>query len=57
MIEQTTNLDLKEIFCYPLGPVSWSITYSSGDMVKTSKSALMAELQKGATNVEQVPRH
>ena len=25
-------------------------------MVKTSKSALMAELEKGATDVEQVPR-
>ena len=36
IIQQTRNLDLKEVFCYLLGPVSWSITYSSGDMVKTT---------------------
>ena len=56
IIQQTRQLDLKEVFCYPLGPVPWSIVTSSGDMVKTSKSALMAELEKGATVVEQVPR-
>ena len=56
IIQQTRQLDLKEVFCYPLGPVPWSIANSSGDMVKTSKSVLMTELEKGATDVEQVPR-
>ena len=54
--QQSRNVALKEVFCYPLGPVPWSIAYGSGDMIKTSKSALMTELEKGATDVDQVSR-
>jgi len=56
IIQQTRQLDLKEMFCYLLGPVPWFIANCSGDMAKTSKSALMAELEKGTTDVEQIQK-
>ena len=56
IIQQSRNVALKEVFCYTLGHVPWLIAYGSGDMIKTSKSALMTELEKGATNIDQVPR-
>ena len=51
IIQQSRNIDPKEDFCYPLGPAPCSIAYSSGDMIKTSKSALITELEKGAPEV------
>ena len=51
IIQQSRNADLKEDFCYPLGPLPWSIAYSSGDMIKTSKSVLILVLEKGAPEV------
>ena len=51
IIQQSRNIDPKEDFCYPLGPVPCSIAYSSGDMIKTSESALITELEKGAPEV------
>ena len=56
IIQQSANVNLKDVFCYPLGPVLWLIAYGSRDMIKTSKSALMTELEKGATDVDQAPR-
>ena len=56
IIQQSRNVDLKEVFCYPLKPVPWPIAHGSGDMIKTSKPTLMTELEKGTTNVDQVPR-
>ena len=54
LIQQTRKLDLKEVFCYPLGPIPWSIATSAGELMITSKSALMRELEKGLTRVEMV---
>ena len=56
IIQQSRNVDLKEVFCYPLGPVPWSVAYGSDDMIETSKCALMTELEKGATDADQVRR-
>ena len=55
IIQQTRKLDLKQIFCYPLGPVPWSLGTSTGELVKTSKSTLMHELEKGSTFVDVTP--
>ena len=57
IIQQTQKLDLKQIFCYPLGPVPQSLGTSTGELVKTSKSTLMQELEKGPTceNVTPAP--
>ena len=55
VIQQTRKLDLKQIFYYPLGPVPWSLGTSTGELVKTSKSTLMHELEKGPTCVDVTP--
>ena len=55
IIQQTRKLDLKQIFCYPLGPVPWSLATSAGELVKTNKSTLMHELEKGPTCVDITP--
>ena len=46
------KLDLKQIFCYPFGPVPWSLGTSTGELVKTSKSTLIHKLEKGPTCVD-----
>ena len=54
LVQQSRDIDLKEVLRYPLGPVPWSLATSTGQMVKTSKSALMHALEKGMTHVDQV---
>ena len=55
IIQQTRKLDLKEIFRFPLGPIMWSLAISTGELIKTSKAALMHEVEKGATCVDAIP--
>ena len=54
LMQQSRSLDLKKVFCYPLGPVPWSLASSTGELMKTSKSSLMHELEKGLTHVDKV---
>ena len=54
LVQQSRDIDLKEVFSYPLGPVPWSVATSTGQMVKTSNSALMQALEKGMTHINQV---
>ena len=46
LIQQFRQLDLKEVFRFPLGPVPWSLAESSGSLNKTTKSSLMRHLEK-----------
>ena len=55
IIQQTRKLDLEQIFCYPLGPVPWSLGTSLGELFKTSKSTFMHKLEKGPTCVNVTP--
>ena len=56
-IQQSKNVNFKDVFCCPLRPVRWSIAHGSYDMIKTSKYLLMTELEKGAvTDTVQIPR-
>ena len=43
IIMQNRNIDLKEVFAYPLGPLPWSL----GELIKTSKVALVHKIEKG----------
>ena len=52
LIQQFRPLDLKEVFCYPLGPVPWALSTTSGELVKTNKSALLHHLEKGSTDTQ-----
>ena len=38
LIMQTRNLDLKEVFEYPLGPYRWSLCGVMGELRKSNKS-------------------
>ena len=51
-IQQLRNVDYKDVFWYPQKPVPWSIAHGSDDLIKTSKSALMTELENGAADVD-----
>ena len=45
---------LKDVFCYPLGPVLLAFAASNGELMKTSKLKLMHELEKGITTTVNV---
>ena len=53
-MQQNRNIDLKEVFCYPLEPITWALATCNGKLMKTKKSKLMQELVKGDTSVEKV---
>ena len=56
MIQQRRKIDLKEVFCYPLGPVPWSLASVTGGMVKTNKTTLMHKLERGITFADAIPK-
>ena len=37
LIQQSRDNDLKKVFCYPLGPLPWSLVTNIGQLVKTTK--------------------
>ena len=53
LIQQRRDVDLKEVFCYPLGPVPWALEDAVGAKATTPKSKLMQHLEKD-TRVEEV---
>ena len=54
-MQQSRKVDLKDVFCYPLGHVLWALATSNGEVMKTSKSKLMHEPEKGVTTTVSVP--
>ena len=52
-IPQRRDVDLKEVFCYPLDPVPWALADAVGAKATTPKSKLMQHLEKD-TRVEEV---
>ena len=46
MMSQHRNIDMKEIFVFPLGPVPWALADSMGTLKKTNKAILMHDLEK-----------
>ena len=51
IMSQQRNIEVKEIFCYPLGPIPWALASSMGTLKKTNKAILMPELEKNASRV------
>ena len=49
-------LDLKEMFKYSLGSIPYPLPDHMGVMVKTNKSDLLIELEKGIVLVGQMPK-
>ena len=57
-MQQKKKVSLKDVFCYPLGPVPLgpvALATSNGELVKTSKSKLMHELEKGVITTVSFP--
>ena len=46
--------NIKEIFCYPLGPIPWAFANFMGTLKKTKKAILIHELKKNAESSEEV---
>ena len=42
------------MFCYPLGPIPWALATGNGELMKTSKSKIIHEMEKGSTNVDHI---
>ena len=49
IIMQNRNVDLKEIFKYPLEPLPWSLSGVVGELHKTNKVAILHHLEKDTT--------
>lgn len=55
VIAQSRSLDMKEVFCHPLGPLPWSLSTPEGTLRKTCKAALAKHLQKLAKPADDLP--
>ena len=54
-MQQNRKVDLKDLFCHPLGPVPQALATSNNALIKISQSKLMHELEKGITTTVSVP--
>ena len=52
LILQTRAVALKDVFCYPLGPIPWSLGGVIGGLNKTPKVTILHELEKGIEPVD-----
>lgn len=57
VIAQSRNLEMKEVFCHPLGPLPWSLSTPDGTPRKTAKAVLAKQLQKLATPADGLPNN
>ena len=55
IIAQARNIDLREIMCYSLSPVSMPLATVDGSLVKTTKSALLDAIESHECLVSAVP--
>ncbi|KAL8565735.1 hypothetical protein ACOMHN_018652 [Nucella lapillus] len=54
---QSRNLNMKDLMCFPLGPLPWSLAAPDGTLRKTNKAALATNIKKSAKMAESVPAH
>ena len=57
IIMQKRDLDLKEVFKYPLGPFPWALAGVMGDLKKTNKATLLHEVKKLTEPLDSLPEH
>ena len=55
VIAQSRNLQMKEVFSHPLGPITWTLATADGRSRTTAKSALENKLQKIAAPADRFP--
>ena len=56
-IMQRQSINLQNVFYYPLGPLSWALSGSVGELCMTNKLALLHGLKKDATPLTPPPRN
>ena len=49
LIMQTSDIDLRKLFEYPVGPYPWSLCGPMGELRKTNKASLLHTLEKDVT--------
>ena len=54
---QRRNVDLKEVFKHPLGPLPWSLSGIVGELRKTNKVAILHHLEKDTTPLSHPPHN
>lgn len=52
---QSRNLNLKDLMCFPLGSLPWSLASPDGSLRKTNKAALSNKIKKDAQLQESLP--
>ncbi|KAL8574821.1 hypothetical protein ACOMHN_031928 [Nucella lapillus] len=52
---QSRNLNMKDLMCFPLVPLPWSLAAPDGTLRKTNKAALATNIKKSAKMAEFVP--
>ena len=55
IVAQTRSLYMRDVLCYELGPLPWSLTSVDGNLAKTTKSKLLDLLEKDSPPAENVP--
>ena len=57
IIMQHRNVDLKEVFKYPLGSLPWSLSGVVGELGKTNKVPILHYLEKDTTPLSHSPHN
>jgi len=57
LIGQTRELDMREVFSHPLGPIPLALAAPGGTLRKTNKTAVAKRLKKDLSPVERLPEN
>ena len=55
LIAQSRKLEMCDVLCHPLGPLSWALAIPDGTVKKTNKAVLSKHLETKVLPVEEVP--
>ena len=53
---QCRDINMKDMLCYPLGPLPWSLANPDGSLRKTNKAVLATNIKKNPLD-DAVPAH
>ena len=56
IIAENRQLHMRDVLCYPLGPLPWALSTVDWSLRKTSKAALAKELQKNVPPADEIPQ-
>ena len=56
LVASSRQLDMKDVFQHPLGPLPWTLANDDGSLKKTNKSALARKLEGNSSAAETIPQ-